>query len=352
MKIDFFCGPSLEPFSPKSIQEGRGGSEEMVIYLASELAKTNQVTVWNYCLGDEGIYQRVTYKHYDSCNITETDALVVWRSPHLLTQYSLEHIKGKKYLWLHDLNLRFDFIASFLPFDHIFVLSEWHYRVYLQLCPSILHKRFIVTRNAVISPITQELLITRNPLTIVYGSLYNRGLRELLTLWPEIKAIVPQANLRVFYGWQTLEKLMPMDELRDFRAHIERGLSQEGITHLGRISHVAVIQEMLGAGIWAYPCLTFNEVSCITAMKAQVCGAIPIVIARAALEETVKFGIKIPWERLSSALLAKFRFALLGMLLNHEKQDAIRKKMMRESPALFSFEGLAKQWNDLFLREH
>ena len=81
MKIDIYCGPSHEPFSPKSSEEGRGGSEEMVINMANALSETNEVTVWNRCLDDEGEYGDVTYKNYDDFDVKETDVLIVWRAP-------------------------------------------------------------------------------------------------------------------------------------------------------------------------------------------------------------------------------------------------------------------------------
>ncbi len=319
----------------------------MVIGLARELAKLdNKVTVWNRCLDDEGVYDGVTYKNYDEFDVTETDILIVWRSPELYLSHKLDKVKGKKYLWLHDTIPQISVTPYLFAFDGIFVLSEWHKAYYTQLTPPELRNRFIVTRNAVdLTDFDQK--VERDPYTIVYGSLYDRGLLELLSAWPTIKTEVPEAKLRIFYGWQTLEKLLPMEEFLRFKKEMEFHMDQEGITHLGRISHKEVAKEMLGAGVWAYPCLNFNEVYAITAVKAQLGGAIPVVVPRAALSETVKYGLKYGRGTDNAHILKKFTNGLIKVLRDHKGQEAMRKVMMRAYPDV-SYSTLAKEWMEIF----
>lgn len=355
-RIDFYCGPSHEAFSPKSSEEGRGGSEEMVIGLAKELAKLgNKVIVWNRCLDDEGTYDKVVYKNYDEFDIDKTDILIIWRSPQLYLSHKLDKVKAKKYLWLHDTIPQLDVLPYLFAFDGIFCLSNWHKNYYIQLTPPELRKRFIVTRNAVDTKEFEDEIVLggrnkiwRDPYTIVYGSLYNRGLLELLSVWPTIKSEVPEAKLRIFYGWQTLEKILPMEDFKKFKEEMEFQMDQEGITHLGRISHKEVAKEMLGAGIWAYPCINFNEISCITAMKAQIGGAIPVVIPKAALGETVKYGLRIGRGTDNADILNKWTKGVIKVLRDHKGQEALRKLMMKNTPKLFDYEGLAKSWQEVF----
>lgn len=348
MRIDLYAGPSHESWSPKSIETGIGGSEEMSIYLMRELAALgHQVTVWNRCLDDEGVYDGVTYKNYDEFDVTETDILIVWRSPQLYLGHKLNKVKGKKYLWLHDTIPQLEVVPYIFAFDKIFVLSEWHKNYYVQLTPPELRNRYVVTRNAVdLTHFDQE--VERDPYTIVYGSLYNRGLTELLSVWPRVKTEVPEAKLRIFYGWQTLEKLMSAEQFSEYKKKMEYEMDQDGITHLGRISHQDVAREMLSAAIWAYPCINFNEVSCITAMKAQIGGAVPVVVPKAALNETVKYGNKIVTGRDAGHLLEKFTDELIRTLRDQKGQAAIRKVMMKNAPKQWGFPELAKQWEETF----
>lgn len=350
MRIDLYCGPSHESWSPKSVETGIGGSEEMAVYLMRELAKLGHtVNVWNHCSDDEGVYDGVTYKNYDEFDVKETDVLVVWRSPQLYMSHKLNEVKGKKYLWLHDTMPQLDVLPYLFAFDKIFVLSQWHKNYYTALTPPEVRDRYFVTRNAV-DPAQFEQEVERDPYTIVYGSLYNRGLMELLSIWPQVISEVPEAKLRIFYGWQTLEKIMGLEQFKKFKDQIEFDMQQDGITHLGRISHKDVAKEMLGAGIWAYPCIQFDEVSCITAMKAQIAGAVPVVTPKAALNETVKYGSKILTGRDTGHALEKFKNELIRLLKNHKAQESIRKVMMKNAPKQWAFDELAKQWEEVFTK--
>lgn len=345
MKIIFFCGPSAESWSPKSIEKGIGGSEEMVIYLARELAKRHKVKVYNRCSNDTGTYDNVEYINYEDFEETEADILVVWRMPNLLLKYDLDKVKAKKYLWLHDTINPLEILPYLMAFDKVLTLSEWHRDYYLNFTTPDFRKKFAVTRNAV-DRTNFDQKVERDPFTIVYGSNYTRGLQEFLAQWPKIKLAVPEAKLRIFYGWEYLEKAMKQEDFTSYKEEMEKLMDQEGITHLGRISHKEVVKEMLGAGIWAYPCIQFNEVSCITAMRAQLCGAIPVVIPRAALDETVKYGVKVREGSNAGEILENWSDQLIRTLQDHKAQEALRKIMMRKSD--FSFSGLAKEWEAMW----
>lgn len=348
LRIDLYVGPSHESWSPKSVETGIGGSEEMFIGMARELAKRNTVTVWNRCLDDEGTYDGVVYKNYDDFDVKETDILIIARSPQLLLKHHLDKVKAKKYLWLHDTVNPLEVLPYLMGFDGVFALSKWHQNYYTQCCAPEFRDKILLTRNAV-DYSNFEQKVKRDPNTIVYGSMYNRGLVELLTLWPKIKLAAPETKLRIFYGWQTMEKMLPMEQFNAFKGEVERLMDQEGITHLGRISHKEVAKEMLGAGIWAYPCIKFDEISCITAMKAQIGGAIPVVIPRAALMDTVEYGVKVSTGKKSEEILDNWANMLIRILKDPKGQEQFREVMMKKSKD-FDFESLAKSWEDTWTR--
>jgi hypothetical protein len=350
MRIDLFVGPSHEQWSPKSIESGIGGSEEMFIGMAKELSKLgNKVTVWCRCLEDEGIYDGVEYKNYDDFDIKETDILIIARSPQLLLKNHLDKVKAKKYLWLHDTINPLEVICYLMAFDGIFTASKWHQDYYMQCCAPEFRNKIIQTRNAVDYSLFDQK-VERDPYTMVYGSLYNRGLSELLSIWPKVKLAVPQAKLRIFYGWQTIEKLLPLEQFKEYKKEMEKLMDQEGVTHLGRISHKEVAKEMLGAGVWVYP-TNFNEISCITAMKAQIGGAIPVVIPKAALNETVKYGMKVSNGKNVEEILSNWSDVLIKILKDTKGQEQFRKMMMKQSDKIWSYEELAKSWITEFGKE-
>lgn len=192
----------------------------------------------------------------------------------------------------------------------------------------------------------------RNNKTVVYGSSYDRGLEHLLKIWPEIKKEVPEAELKVFYGWVLFDRVYGNNaERQAWKEKINEMMKADGIMHLGRISHEACVKEMETAGIWAYP-THFGEISCITAMRAQACGAVPVVINYAALEETVQYGVKIDGDIYESETLEAFKQELIKLLKDEERQEKIRKEMMPWAKDKYTWANVAKQWSDEFKSEN
>lgn len=356
MKIIFYCGNSLEAWSPKSEKTGIGGSEEATINVARELVKLgNEVTVFNRCEDDEGEYDGVTYENYEYYDNQECDILIYWRVPAYIEKYRRGKAK-KVYLWLHDVTPEHEVLPVKLFLDGIFVLSKYH----ASFLPH-LKELLIVTQNGVnLSKFDQK--VWRNPYKIVYGSSYDRGLKDLLEMWQEIKLAVPEAELSVFYGWNNMDKAIKAGnkDIEEFKEYIEELMQQQGVKHLGRINHQEVAKEFLSAGVWAYPSW-FPEISCITAMKAQIGGAVPVITPTAALQETVKWGLttreprddrgQIPWGSKMPEYLMDYFTKLMIKALDNDFQSKFRDKMIADAKRIFSWEVVAYIWNDLFTKE-
>ena len=218
---------------------------------------------------------------------------------------------------------------------------------------------FYVTRNGIDTSLIPEAKeAERNPYAVIYGSSYDRGLEQLLEMWGDVKKEVPQAELHVCYGWNTFDAMMQQrqgtpegQQMALFKQKIEGLLTQEGVIHHGRIGQDELSKLATKCGVWAYP-TWFSEISCISAMRFQACGAIPVVTPVAALKETVQYGYKIGTERLAQIKdkgnLEKFRDALILTLKNKEKQERVRAEMMPWAKNYFSMTKLAQEWNDYF----
>lgn len=188
----------------------------------------------------------------------------------------------------------------------------------------------------------------RDPKTVVYGSSYDRGLEHLLKMWPEVIKEVPDAKLRIFYGWVMFDKVMANNPERlAWKEKMEELMKQPGITHLGRISHGACAVEFENAGIWAYPA-HFGEISCITAMRAQALGAVPVVVSYAALEETVQHGVKVKGDIYEPEVQAEFKRELIELLNAPDVQEDIRQEMMPWAKEKYTWTNVAKQWDEEF----
>ena len=134
----------------------------------------------------------------------------------------------------------------------------------------------------------------RKPFSVGYFSSYDRGLECLLDMWPKIKEQVPEATLDIYYGWNSYDAVHAKNpERMKWKWQMIRKFSQlDGVTEHGRVDHQTLANEMKEIKVWAYP-TEFTEIHCITALKTQEAGMIPVTTNVAALQETVKNGIQV-----------------------------------------------------------
>ena len=193
----------------------------------------------------------------------------------------------------------------------------------------------------------------RNQFKIFWGSSYDRGLEHLLKMWPDIKRDVPEAELHVFYGWDLFDTVYIKNAYNPERAawkdKINKLMEQDGITHHGRVGHEELREAIESSGIWAYP-THFYEISCITAMKCQAWGAVPVVMNYGALKETVQHGIKVDGDIYDKETQNVFCNELIALLKDPERQEEIRKEMMPWASSRFGWDAVAKQWGKEFKR--
>jgi glycosyltransferase involved in cell wall biosynthesis len=180
---------------------------------------------------------------------------------------------------------------------------------------------------------------------VIYTSSYDRGLEHLLEIWPDVKEAVPEAELHVYYGWTLFEKFYRNNpERMEWMDKVNKMMEHDGITHHGRVSQKEILEKMKECGVWAYP-THFGEISCITAMKAQMLGCVPIVINYAALQTTVQHGIKIEGDIYDQDIKNLFKEELIKLLKDEKKQEDIRKKMMPWAKKEYTWKKVAEQWS-------
>lgn len=188
----------------------------------------------------------------------------------------------------------------------------------------------------------------RNNRHVIYTSSYDRGLEHLLKMWPAVVKKVPDAHLHIFYGWQLFERFYKNNPASmDWMKAMNKMMDHPNITHHGRVSQKEIEKWYKKCGIWAYP-THFGEISCISAMKAQAFGAIPIVVDYAALETTVQFGKKVSGDIYTEDTKKKFQHNLINTLTDDAWQDAIRPEMMEWAKKEFDWEKVADEWTKEF----
>jgi hypothetical protein len=132
------------------------------------------------------------------------------------------------------------------------------------------------------------------PHHMIWGSDPSRGLQFLLPWWETIREAVPDATLDIFYGWsqhffEHARQFRPLMEAHD---QIESMKNQPGITWRGRVGQDVLSKEFARAAVMPYM-TNFPEIHCITALKAQAHGCVPVTVDDYALRETVQYGVKL-----------------------------------------------------------
>jgi glycosyltransferase involved in cell wall biosynthesis len=103
----------------------------------------------------------------------------------------------------------------------------------------------------------------------------------------------------------------------------------------------------IAGGVVVHNC-HFGEINCISAIKAQAWGAVPVVIDYAALETTVQHGVKVKGDIYELEVREKYKQALINLLKDPKKQEEIRQPMTVWARNTFKWENVAIEWSKEF----
>lgn len=361
LDIALYVGWGPEPWTPDTAARvGIGGSETMAMNMAKRLAaRGHKVRLFGDCPGTEGKYDGVDYVHHDKFRNVDCDVLITSRRPQYVDDEF--NVRARATLcWVHDIGCGSSLThARALRIDRFLCLSQWHKDFFLNAHKCVHPDQIIVTRNAIdlsrFDEATHGGPVARNPHRAVYGSSPDRGMEVAVKVWPEVRRRVPDAELHIFYGFQTWEvsarsmndqgQLQLIDRLkRDLDA-----ARQHGVHFHGRVDQVRLAREFMSSGVWAYP-TWFTETSCITAMEAQAAGLRIVTSPIAALNETVADrGVLIPGDWLSWDYQQKFTDAVVDAMNKGQDPD-FRARQSKYARDHFGWDSLADEWDAMLYR--
>lgn len=190
-----------------------------------------------------------------------------------------------------------------------------------------------------------------------YQSSYDRGLENLLFIWPDIKREIPDAELHITYGWNLFDIANSNNaERMAWKEDMLRLLAQDGITEHGRLGKDKLKKLRKTCGIWAYPTY-FTEINCISALESQKDGLVPCVInfkhplngkeVYTALNETVGTGVKVEGHPRSTETIEKYKKELLSLMKDQErwKKESLRAKEFSKS---YTWNNISDKWIEEF----
>ena len=328
---------------------GIGASEETIVYLAAELAKTKAVEVYGP-VPEAEVHKGVAYWPREQFRYVKSDTkIVVSRAP--LFGAQLDKVAGatlSKVLWLQDAYYEgFDAeVAS--AYEKIVVLTNWH-REAMREFHDVPFDKMVCINNFLLKEhfeIAKSKRPERLPHHFIYASSPDRGLIPLLELWPKILSLWPDATLAIFYGWEGCKKLAHaspewIKTYRKIRDAYDRLKHQKGIIEVGRINHPNLALEFMRASAWLYPCRTFHEAGCLTAIKAKAAGAVPVTTPRGALIESAAS----EWTQFIAEDLPDFEDCFIeGVKKAVETCDSDRVTMAKEAIEQHSLEARMPAW--------
>ena len=340
--IAIFCGNCFEEWDETNLAKGIGGSEEAVIHMARRLgARGWNVEIYN-SVPTARKFGNVTYRPFWEFNyLDKNDVFISWRNPALFE--FMDVAATKKYVWVHDMMQKGEFSEErWNKCDKIMFLSKAHRDAY----PHVPEEKVMYTANG----LDVEMLLKdaegteRIPWKMVNTSAPDRGLHCLLTMWPKIKERYPEATFYWFYGWQTYDSYNANNpERMAFKDELVKLLDQPGIFEGGRVSHAEIAEQMASSDLWVYP-TEFFETSCITAMKAQALGAVPVTTNVGALRETVFSGEKLDVQDIYTNEEAQE--AWINSLIVARSCD--RANMEKEARNRFNWDAVVDGWEKEF----
>lgn len=341
-EIAIYCGQSWETWNPDSEKSGIGGSEEAVINMARELTALGwEVKVYGSHGDSPKSWDGVEYWPFWAFNPQEpVDIFIGWRDP---SYFDLPINAKRKYLWLHDVinaaSLTEKRVASL---DKIMVLSKYH----RDLFPKVPDEKFFLTGNG-INP-NHFVAAQKVKGKVMYASAPNRGLKCLLEMWPKIRERKPEATLYWAYGWQTFDlgsKNNPL--MRRYKEEVVKLLQQPGVVELGRLGHEELAKHMAETEVWAYP-TEFPEIFCITAVKMQASGAIPVHTGVAAIGEKgiCPFGTNLETPDIYENEEAQGKF--IDAVIDAMDNPPPREPMVEWAKSAWAWSNTAKSWDAEF----
>jgi GR25 family glycosyltransferase involved in LPS biosynthesis/tetratricopeptide (TPR) repeat protein len=293
--ILFFTGfANIEWNYSYSQNNALGGSEKAVAYLSRSFPKDYNIYITGIVANEQ--FENITYvKLQDIHNIINSIPFHTVIVSRYISFYEMfkECSYYQSYIWAHDTSL----INSGCNLtDHQILkkwdnyitgcicLTQWHKDLFILGYPGLANKISIINNGIDLNSFPKlEHNVKKQSNKFIYSSRPERGLVNLLNLWPKITEVLPDAELVIS---NYLNEGLNVELMEIIKKH-------NNIRFLGNLNAGLLYAEMSTSEYWMYP-TNWSETSCITALEILMSEVICLYYPIAGLPFTIdKYGIKI-----------------------------------------------------------
>ena len=325
----FVADGGFEPWTGRDIlTKGIGGSETYIIEMARHIQRQGiyQVIVFCNCLKKDA-FEGVTYyplsKYFSFVRENLVHICIISRFSEYLPVAFKSQVENV-YLVLHDLTPSGLVIPIDPKLKKIFCLTEWHVEYMGNQFSQLKHLLTPFYYGIDVEKFRWASNVQPKPFKFIYSSFPNRGLLQLLKMWPRIFIAEPRASLHIYSDvngkWVNSVAGEEMNKIRKLLAlATEKNMN---VFYYGWVSKKELADAWITSDIWFYPC-TFAETFCLTALEAALSKTFAITSNLAALNNTVgDRGILIPGD----ASTEEWQNAALSAVLTYMTSFYSQKK--------------------------
>lgn len=278
--------------SPSIMKEkGLGGRESALVHLSENWAKQGHEVI-NFVNSEES--EKFEYKNGTSyyvptkdivpyCKNFGADVLISWEEAGIADVPEIVDNVKLKVIEMQVAHLDTDRDTDSRT-DYYAVLSNWAGAFLREQNPFISEDKVVVFPNCVdLNRFNPELAQTSRfgKPEFFYSSSPDRGLVNLLRMWPKILQEWPDAKLHVAYGIEKWVEAVKWSHniWSELALAVEEGIKQDGIIYHGKIGQNELAEIQQNCSAMLYPCETLSptETGCISVVEACAAGAIPLI---------------------------------------------------------------------------
>lgn len=327
------------------------GAEFALKNLAEEFSKTHNVYVFGSSLNDNCV-NNVSYFNSNYLNkfMSENIIDIMIVSRYIFHFLEFDNKALKTYIWLHDTIAHPAWNGIYMPqegkfllqniihkIDGIVVLTDWHRQFVIQHYNLDESKIYIIGNAIDTTRYNKQVERVKN--RFIYTSNPNRGLKQLVENFSNIKEKLPDAELWIYRGEDDFQ-----GEYKDFLQLIK---TIPYIKFMGRCDNNELVEHQMKADFWYYP-TNWAETYCISALESMAAGCICITSDLAALKDTVgDRGILLKNSIYSANYFEEAENKIVEIANNETLKESFRSKGI-EWARNQSWKLRAKEWLQLF----